>query len=303
MSIDETRFLAAMAHINPSAGSRRAGAAAIRTAIEQIWDVYLRMKGEEQRQGLLCDEPDSAAKTSATLGSKGVGVSIRSKLSLWLEMARQEQASSVSRVDWVATFQRALNGLPHETCDDPFVSPHSEEIKCELPPGHAGDHKNGRWSWRLKSSEEPSAELPILDRKVTVCAACLCASCWQGEFCCDNHKTAGMVEKTIRECEKPRGHADDHLCRWPAQMRDDWLPIGTVPDPQTYPVLGAVPRGDVGDYAVGEMHQTEVGWYWAGNDPSDSWGGQIYPAYWQPLPEPPSSAVKASDPQKATGEA
>jgi hypothetical protein len=42
-------------------------------------------------------------------------------------------------------------------------------------------------------------ELSILERKVTVCAACLCASCWQGELYCDQAKTAGTVEKTIRE--------------------------------------------------------------------------------------------------------
>lgn len=47
-----------------------------------------------------------------------------------------------------------------------------------------------------KSSEK--AEAP-LDRKVVVCAACLCACCWQGEFYCDQAKTAGTVEKTVRE--------------------------------------------------------------------------------------------------------
>lgn len=34
---------------------------------------------------------------------------------------------------------------------------------------------------------------------ITVCSACLCASCWQGEFYCDEYKTAGTVEKTIEE--------------------------------------------------------------------------------------------------------
>lgn len=83
----------------------------------------------------------------------------------------------------------------------------------------------------------------------------------------------------------------------PSETSGDWRPIETVPDPQITPVLGAVPR-DASDFAVGEMHQTDAGWYWAGNDPSDSWGGQIYPAYWQPLPEPPSSAVNGSERQE-----
>lgn len=34
---------------------------------------------------------------------------------------------------------------------------------------------------------------------VTVCAACLQASCWQGEFYCDDYKTAGTAEKTVAE--------------------------------------------------------------------------------------------------------
>lgn len=45
----------------------------------------------------------------------------------------------------------------------------------------------------------PPLEGSVLDRKVTICAACLCASCWQGEFYCDQAKTAGTVEKTVRE--------------------------------------------------------------------------------------------------------
>jgi hypothetical protein len=36
-------------------------------------------------------------------------------------------------------------------------------------------------------------------RTVTVCSACLQASCWQGEFSCDEYKTANVEEKTIKE--------------------------------------------------------------------------------------------------------
>ncbi len=28
-------------------------------------------------------------------------------------------------------------------------------------------------------------------------------------------------------------------------------------------------------------------WYWAGNDPTDAWGGSIQPELWQPMPEAP----------------
>ena len=37
---------------------------------------------------------------------------------------------------------------------------------------------------------------------VTVCDKCLMASCWQGEFMCDESKTAGTIEKPIRELKK-----------------------------------------------------------------------------------------------------
>ena len=34
---------------------------------------------------------------------------------------------------------------------------------------------------------------------VTVCSACLQASCWQGIFYCDAYKSAGTVERTIEQ--------------------------------------------------------------------------------------------------------
>ena len=36
-------------------------------------------------------------------------------------------------------------------------------------------------------------------RRVTVCGACLQASCWQGLFYCGEYRTAGTVEKTVAE--------------------------------------------------------------------------------------------------------
>lgn len=43
--------------------------------------------------------------------------------------------------------------------------------------------------------------------------------------------------------------------------------------------------------AVGEArwHTDEHGWWWAGNDPTDSWGSQVYPTHWMLLPDPPTT--------------
>lgn len=35
------------------------------------------------------------------------------------------------------------------------------------------------------------------NRLVTVCAECLTAACWQGEFMCENSRTAGTTERTV----------------------------------------------------------------------------------------------------------
>jgi hypothetical protein len=37
------------------------------------------------------------------------------------------------------------------------------------------------------------------DDLITVCAACLQASCWQGIFMCDQSRNANIGEKTRRE--------------------------------------------------------------------------------------------------------
>jgi len=46
---------------------------------------------------------------------------------------------------------------------------------------------------------EPSA-LEAL--RVTVCDRCLQASCWQGEFMCDEARYAGTTTKTVAELRK-----------------------------------------------------------------------------------------------------
>lgn len=40
------------------------------------------------------------------------------------------------------------------------------------------------------------------EKKVTVCSACKCASCWQGLFMCEKAGSAGTEELTVEELEK-----------------------------------------------------------------------------------------------------
>ena len=50
---------------------------------------------------------------------------------------------------------------------------------------------------------------------VTVCSACLQASCWNGEFYCDNSLGAGTVQKTVGELwEINREHPSYYLGRF-----------------------------------------------------------------------------------------
>lgn len=51
---------------------------------------------------------------------------------------------------------------------------------------------------RAEVAEEGAKHLQD-DWTVTVCDACLCACCWQGEFYCDDYKTAGTKDITIGE--------------------------------------------------------------------------------------------------------
>lgn len=43
------------------------------------------------------------------------------------------------------------------------------------------------------------SEQQTSEKKVTVCSACLRASCWHGHFYCDEYKSAATVEKTVDE--------------------------------------------------------------------------------------------------------
>ena len=56
-----------------------------------------------------------------------------------------------------------------------------------------------------------------LKRKVTVCASCLRASCWQGEFYCDEFKHIGTTEKTVGELQKLDRESSDY---WSEQSHE-----------------------------------------------------------------------------------
>jgi epoxyqueuosine reductase QueG len=47
----------------------------------------------------------------------------------------------------------------------------------------------------------PAPENPPAKETVTVCDACLTASCWQGIFMCQSSRNAGIIEKSITELE------------------------------------------------------------------------------------------------------
>lgn len=48
------------------------------------------------------------------------------------------------------------------------------------------------------------------ERMIMVCANCLCASCWHGEFYCEEYKTADVIEKPVSELNKLNREHPDH---------------------------------------------------------------------------------------------
>ena len=53
---------------------------------------------------------------------------------------------------------------------------------------------------------------------VTVCSSCLTAACWQGEFYCENYKTAGTVEMEVGKLKKLKLE-DPHYWRRDLEQR------------------------------------------------------------------------------------
>lgn len=57
----------------------------------------------------------------------------------------------------------------------------------------------------MKMTDEivkPGKNIPGNGRAVTVCDACLQASCWQGLFFCNKAHAAGTVERSVEELIK-----------------------------------------------------------------------------------------------------
>ena len=53
--------------------------------------------------------------------------------------------------------------------------------------------------WSAKAEAHPRCAERDAERLVTVCDACLQASCWQGEFMCQEAQGAGTVQKSVAE--------------------------------------------------------------------------------------------------------
>lgn len=52
--------------------------------------------------------------------------------------------------------------------------------------------------------------------KITVCDKCLIASCWNGEFMCEESQYAGIIEKTVKELRKLHLEHEDN---WKKQIQ------------------------------------------------------------------------------------
>lgn len=50
---------------------------------------------------------------------------------------------------------------------------------------------------------------------IIVCDNCLTASCWHGDFMCDDARISGTIEKTVGELKKLKL---EHPSRWEAQL-------------------------------------------------------------------------------------
>lgn len=55
------------------------------------------------------------------------------------------------------------------------------------------------------------------ERQVTVCASCFMASCWQGQFMCEDARTSSAVDKNLSEL-KSMGLESAHYWREETQQ-------------------------------------------------------------------------------------
>jgi len=85
----------------------------------------------------------------------------------------------------------------------------------------------------LEAHLEPmEAPQPMSDDDlITVCDHCFCACCWQGEFFCDEYKTAGTTKMTRGELKARRGRGEgaaEHEHYW---KTDEELCAARTPTP------------------------------------------------------------------------
>jgi hypothetical protein len=66
-------------------------------------------------------------------------------------------------------------------------------------------------STRLQADRDNWPDIPRDDATVTVCSACLRASCWQGKFMCEASRNAGTREMTVKELA---GLGHEHPSHW-----------------------------------------------------------------------------------------
>ena len=86
-----------------------------------------------------------------------------------------------------------------------------------------------------------STDIPDL-LLVTVCDSCLQASCWQGEFYCDNYKTAGTVELPVKRLREMHLESPDY---WKGARAADCLPVKEEVPPKGFLEVGSNGQGEV----------------------------------------------------------
>lgn len=73
-------------------------------------------------------------------------------------------------------------------------------------------------------------------------------------------------------------------------MIGTWQPIETAPRDGTRIIVSIF-----GGYVtVARYFERQNQWWEINNDPSDSWGAELLPSYWMPLPDAPANTDSAN---------
>lgn len=114
---------------------------------------------------------------------------------LYEALSKLLQAGAVGGTEWTFAMleaQDALNAIDL-SLRRPVKFPGLLRVPRVLPEASPSE------SAEASRAATGSAPSDILTREVTVCANCLTAACWQGEFYCEKYKTADITQKTVRE--------------------------------------------------------------------------------------------------------